>query len=249
MRQLPYLILLLSLPLWAQPPAGDDDFDVSLGFAVLANDEGYRDADNDLRVIPLLDLRYKRFYFQGIQAGLQLVDGQRFSWDVLVRPEFTEFEESESPVFAGMEDRDLSVMAGTKLDVRFPGRYALSFLAEADVTGSSDGLVGDLSLSRTFITKRTITVPSLGLIWQSEDFNNYYFGVRAGEALPERPFYEPGASSAAEASLLVRHRLTERLSLTAFGLWRAFPDEVSDSPLIEGDSSLFGLIGLAWKIR
>jgi outer membrane protein len=245
-----FLLFLLPLTLFAQPPQGqDEELSFSLGFAVLGNDEGYGDADDDPMVVPFADVRYKRFFFRGIQAGFDLVQSRQFTWKIQARPEFNGFEEDDSPLFTGMEDRDLAIMAGTALDFRFARRYTFSVVAETDVSGRNEGVVGELTLSRLFTSNRTAIIPSIGLNYQDDSFNDYYYGVRAEEVIPGRPFYSPDASLGAEAGLIVRHPLSEKLTFTLVTIWRNYPGEIKDSPLVDQSNSLFGLLGLSWKIR
>lgn len=250
MRFLGLTPLIFCLLVSAQPPQLDgDDLSLSLGFAVVANQEGYGDDDNQILPIPLIDLRYQRFSFQGIQAGFDLVQSRTWSWKITARPEFNGFEEDDGEIFAGMDDRELAAMVGTSLDFRFANRFSLSMSAETDVSGRNDGHVAEVSLSRLFTAQRTLIIPSIGVQWQSEDFNRYYYGVRPEEARPFRPAYQPEDAFAANVGVLVSHPLSEKMTLTFLGQWQPYPSEIENSPLVDEAQSLFGFFGLSWKIR
>jgi outer membrane protein len=246
-----YFILGLLFPLaaWAQPPQ-EGDFSFDLGVGVIVNEEAYRDVDTEVRPIPLVDLRYKRFYIRGINFGYLLFTGDRNQLAVTLRPQFTDLEEEDSPFFEGMEDRELAAMLGFDWDIDLGNRFSLELNLEGDVTGRNEGSVASLNLSRVFIHKRkTIIIPEISLSYADESFNDYYYGVRLTEALPERPFYEADGGLNYEASIVFRHSFTPKVTFLTIVSAEFLADEITDSPLVAEDYTTTLVTGITWKIR
>lgn len=242
-------LLFLPLTLFAQPPA-QGDFSFDMGVGVLVNDEAYREVDTEVRVIPIVDLRYKRFYIRGINFGYRLFQGDRNQLAVTLRPQFTDLEEDDSPYFVGMEERELAAMLGLDWDIDLGNRFSLEFSAETDVTGRNEGTVAGINFSRTFIHNRsTIIIPELSLQYADQSFNDYYYGVRLSEALPNRPFYEADASLNIEPSVLVRHNFTPNFGLLVLVSAEFLGDDITDSPLVDSDYTTTVLTGVTLKIK
>lgn len=249
MRYLPLFFLCL-LPTLAQPPGQSGDLSFSIGAGVIVNQEAYREVDDEVRVIPLIDMRYKRFYIRGINIGYELFRGTKSKLALTLRPQFTDLEEDDSPYFVGMEERKLSAMLGLDWDIDLGNRFSLELTGEADVTGNNEGYVGSIKLSRLFIHKRkTIIIPELSLQYADQNFNDYYYGVRLPEATAVRPFYEADGDWNYEASIMVRHSFNQTLSLLTILSAEWLGDEVTQSPLVEEDYSATLITGLTWKIK
>lgn len=248
MRILPCL-LFLPLALFAQPPT-TGDFSFELGVGVIINEEAYREVDTEVRVIPIVDLTYKRFYIRGINFGYRLFQGDRNQLAVTLRPQFTDLEEDDSPYFTGMEKREIAAMLGFDWDINLGNRFSLEFSAETDVTGRNEGTVAGINFSRTFIhNRKTVIIPELSLQYVDQSFTDYYYGVRLNEALPNRPFYEADATLNFESSVLVRHNFTPNFAFLAIVSAEFLGDEITESPLVDSDYSATVVTGVTWKIK
>jgi len=77
---------------------------------------------------------------------------------------------------------------------------------------------------------------------------NYYFGVAAGETIPGRPQYQPGATTHLTLGVSGAWKFSQRHSLL-FGLQNTrLGAAVADSPLVETRSAAFGYLGLGWNL-
>ena len=238
----------LSAPAAAQGPPDGDDLRWSLGLGVLSSPRPYVGAGNQTRVIPVLDLEYKRFYFRGVQAGYELVQGDLFSLDIVGRAQFAGYEEEDSGFLAGMEDRRETFEVGLAAAWDL-GPYEIAATATADVLGRSDGVQAGLEVTWPKIFGRGAAgvFPSLGVVWQSADFIDYYAGVEAGEARPGRPAFEAGSGLNFVAGLRGFVTMTERVRF--FGLVRVerLAEEFEESPIIDSRWGYFGLVGLTYQ--
>lgn len=189
------LTLLVSLPLAAQeegteqgPPTAPSTAQWSLGLGVISSPRPYVGAENNVMAIPIIGLNYKKLYIQGIQAGYHFVNNENFTFDARVGIVFAGLDPDDSPFLEGMEKRGSTVEGGFFFDWK-PGKFRLSASAYTDLLGRSDGQQAALDFSRSWRFNRSqwgIT-PSIGFVWQSSSFVDYYFGVSPEEARPGRP--------------------------------------------------------------
>jgi outer membrane protein len=245
------VLLLISSPLTAadQPPSTQPEVQWSLGLGVISAPRPYVGASNQVLVIPLVGLEYKRLSVQGIRVGYHLVDRADLTVDVRARYSFDGLDPNDSPFLDGMAARDGTVEAGLGLDWT-PSAWAVRLTAFTDVLGRSDGQeVGvDLSRTWTFGRYRWGLTPAIGAVWQSSNLIDYYYGVPAEEARPGRPAYSGGSAINLRASLLVFYRISARFN--AIGLFQTqwLDNEIDDSPIVDERRSTFGLLGLNYQI-
>jgi outer membrane protein len=196
----------------------------------------------------LIEFEHKRFYFRGIQAGFEVIESGRFTFDLIARAQFAGYEEGDSDFLAGMEDRretaELGFSAAWKL-----GKFEIEGTAAADALGRSDGVQASLALTwnRIFGRGKVGVFPSVGVVWQSSDFVDYYAGVRPEEALPWRRSFRGDSAVNLGAGFRSFYSLTE--SVTWIVLIRAerLADEFSESPIIDERLGYFGLTGVTFQ--
>jgi len=235
-------------PAAAQGPPPSSGPRWSLGLGAVSSPKPYKGADAELRLIPFLELSYKRFYFQGIRFGYKLVDGAELDLDVRGRYRFAGYEEDDSPYLAGMEDRRGTVDGGLALEWR-RGRFGVAASAFADLLGRSDGaeLAVNVSWAQPLADRQVLLTPAVGVEWQNAGLVDYYYGVRPDEALPGRPAYAGDAMLTARASLSLLWRASPRVAVLALVRADRLDDDVRDSPIVDERRAVFALAGLTYR--
>lgn len=245
------LILAAALPAAAQgpPPAAPDAVEWSLGLGVISAPRPYVGAGNQTLVIPLLGLEYKRLSVQGIRVGYHLIDRRDLKLDLRARYIFDGLDPDDSPFLEGMAQRDGTVEGGLGLDWSF-GAWALRASAFTDLLGRSDGQEVGLDLSRTwtFGRYRWGVTPAVGVVWQSSNLVDYYYGVPPDEARPDRPAYAGSSAFNLRTSLLVFYRISERFNAVALVQAQRLDNEIVDSPIVDARRAYFGLLGVNYQI-
>ncbi len=237
----------------AGQPAGGGGIRWSLGAGVIVAPRPYVGADAEIQPIPIIEFYSGRWFVQGIRAGYRFVDTRSIDFNVGARIRFSGLDPDDSPFLEGMEERRQTVEAGLGLDWEFAralrGAFELELRAFADVLGRSDGFETsiDLGWRRVFGPGKMILLPAVGMVYQSSDQVDYYYGVRPEEALPGRPAYRGAAVFNPRASVLFVYRFTHRWGLTTLVSVDFFDDEIESSPIVDQSSELFGLVGLAYS--
>jgi len=225
----------------------------SLGAGVIAAPRPYVGADANIQAIPIVELYSGRWFVQGIRAGYRIVDTESIDFDVRARFRFSGLDPDDSPFLEGMEERRETVEAGFGLDWEFAralgGAFELELRAFADVLGRSDGFESsaDLAWRKVFGPGKVILVPAVGMVYQSSDQVDYYYGVRPEEARPGRPPYRGSSVYNPRASVLLVYRFMQRWSVTTLVSVDFFDDEIESSPIVDQSTEAFGLVGLAYS--
>ncbi|CAM2010459.1 MipA/OmpV family protein [Acanthopleuribacter pedis] len=243
--------LLLFGFLQAQPPAGAEPGPprFSLGLGLLVNDNAYAGQDSEVIPIPLLTYRSGRFTFQGIRASYALVQSRKQTFEFALQPRFESYEEDDSEVLRGMEDREKSLDLGLAYQRNF-GRNSLNFEAMFDVLDRSGGYELDLSLQRRHRAGMWILSGDLSLGYRDKNNTDYYYGVTLPEALPTRPFYQPDAAVIPAVGVQVIRPLGRSgwqwLSIfnTSF-----LPSTIEDSPIVDKSRLSTFLTGFSYRFK
>jgi outer membrane protein len=220
----------------------------SLGLGVISSPRPYVGADNQTRLIPVIDLQYERFYLRGIQAGFQLIESERFSLDITGRGQFAGYEEDDSSFLAGMTERretfEMGLTAAWDL-----GMFGLEATVAADALGRSDGVQASLELawSKVFGRGKGGLFPSVGLVWQNADFIDYYAGVRPEEARPGRPAFEGSSALNFGAGLRGFFKVADRARFVGLLRVERLASTFEESPIVDSRWGYFGLVALTYE--
>lgn len=242
------LVLLASEPLFSQDQAPTQPSPAvrwSLGLGVISSPRPYVGAKNSVLPIPLVEAYYKKLYVQGIRAGVHLFEKGNIALDARARVTFAGLDPGDSPALEGMAERKSTVEGGFALDWK-PGKYLLSTTVFTDLLGRSGGQQVGLDLSRAWMFSRYRwgLTPSVGVVWQSSDIVDYYFGVTPEEARPGRPPFQGQSAINFRASVFAFYRLTKRVNLVGLLRVQRLDNEISSSPIVDKPRGYFGLIGV-----
>lgn len=252
--------LLISAAAHAQAPAEEPGGDAppfaepspelrwSLGLGVISSPRPYIGVDNKITPIPLIELTYKDWYVQGIQAGYHFIDTGKFTFDARIGFVFAGLDPDDSPELEGMNPKDPSIDAGFVFDWK-PGNYRLSTSIYTDILGVSNGQQAAMDFSRmwTFNRFRWGIMPSIGVVWQSSNMVDYYVGVTPEEARPGRPVFVGHSAINFRSGLFGFFSLTPRVRLTGLARFQRLDNEISESPIVDENRGFFGLIGVTYQ--
>jgi len=248
-------VLLLPLTVVAQEGEVEPDapvertFEWSLGLGVASTPRPYVGAENAILAIPLVDITYKKLYVQGIQAGFWFVENKKFDFGVRAGIVFESLDPDDSPFLTGMDERKPSIQGGLAFAWK-PGKFRLTTAANTDLMSRSDGQQVSVDFSRMWQWHgRAIGVmPSIGVVWQSSNFINYYYGVTPEEALPGRPPFSGHSAVNFRGSFLGYLFVSHRIRFVAYLEVQRLDNEIYDSPIVEDRRSMLGLFGMTVRL-
>jgi outer membrane protein len=159
---------------------------------------------------------------------------------------FEGFPYDRVPVsLAGMTGRDPGADFGLSYEQRFSWGNVFGE-ALHDISGVSRG--GELRVGYTdrWTFGRWRLAPLLMVAARDAKLNDYYYGVSAEEAQPDRPEYHPRSGFNATAGLNLRYDLTERWRFVAGLSATRWASGVHHSPIVDNRPQFGGFGGFAY---
>lgn len=220
---------------------------IGIGVGVLPEHAGARGVRP--LVVPIVRASYRdTLYINALQAGVWLLDSEdkRLRVGLSIEPRFGWKADGAQRV-AGMAARDtsldggLNVLYATSLGVFTANLYQ-------DLGGASEGQSAQVSYIRNLVASGGWFVNGVvGLQWSSAKLNDYYFGVRADEARPDRPQYRAGSSTGLQFGLNGAYQVTDRGSIL-FGINASVLGKApADSPITETRLQTIVYSGFGWS--
>lgn len=213
----------------------------SAGLAVVHRDSEYAGEGTRTRLYPNLAYDGERVYLRGAALGYRVHVDDRFELRTFIAGRLDGLDADDFGIAElarrGVDrrllsDRDDSVDIGVGASWKGAGGK-LDLDARVDVTGTSDGYAVALDYSYPLALGRSTLVPSVGAIRLSADLADYYYGILDEEVARGVAAYRPGAATVPRASLTLVHPFARRWALVGNVEYRALPDALQDSPLVE----------------
>ncbi|MEC5397390.1 MipA/OmpV family protein [Uliginosibacterium sp. H1] len=245
----PTLSVLLLLVCASGSVAAADDVPASawsVGLGVGAFSSPFKGAKTE--VIPLPYLAYER---DGLSVGLYDVDWRLarlgpVALSAVVVPRFQITEPRDSAFLDGMDSRQSTLEAGLRLALE-SDLGSLQLEARKDVLNKHQGSQIYAGYVLEFQAGPGTILPGIGVTWQSSKLADYYYGVRAAEATPQRPAYTVGNVFIPGASLEFRYMLGSNTMLMARFSMEVLPQDVGDSPIVDERRISQGIAGLIYR--
>lgn len=249
------LVVLFPVAVFAQEGGDEPDapaeriVEWSLGLGVASTPRPYVGAENAVLPIPLVDFTYKGLYVQGIQAGYWFIDNKKLDFGVRTGIVFESLDPDDSDFLAGMDERKPSIQGGLVFAWK-PGKFRLTTAANTDLMNRSNGQQVSVDFSRMwqFHGRAIGIMPSIGVVWQSSNFINYYYGVTPEEALPGRPPFSGHSAVNFRGSFLGYLFVSHRIRFLAYLEVQRLDNEIYDSPIVEDRRSMLGLFGMTVRL-
>jgi len=251
------LLCLVPAVAWAQPAPSTSDVLARqvevrwlIGAGAGISDDGYAGESTRVRPFPWIAYEGERVFWRGLSGGVHLVDGPRLGLDVMISGRFDGFDADDlgrSELARNGVDRDLLQDRDDAADVGVAvawrsraGEFKVTALADATDTSGGQELAVDYAYALHW--GRTTWVPGAGLRWQSKDMADYYYGTTDKQIARGVPAYRPGSVLVPQLSMGFSTPLGEHWQLMGAASYRFLPQEITDSPLMDGDTN--GSVGL-----
>jgi outer membrane scaffolding protein for murein synthesis (MipA/OmpV family) len=143
------------------------------------------------------------------------------------------FEEGDSELLEGLPDRAWTVEAGPTLGWRGP--VHVDWTSFLDVLRNHRGSNHLLRLSVPRAFPRGYVIPEVGYHRYTDQFVDYYYGVPAEAATPERPAYVGEAANGLSLGVAWGVRVTPHWIFTGALDIERFGSQISRSPIVDDD--------------
>jgi MipA family protein len=205
----------------------------ALGFVTRVEPSPYLEGGKRYDVLPLYLFEGERFFLHANRGGVKLVNENALRLDLFVEQRLEGFPADRLPAsLAGMATRESGIDLGLAWSQRQPWGTVQAELLH-DGGNTSKGNEFRLGYSYDWRSGPWRLRPSLNLAVRDARLNNYYYGVRAGEATAERAAYAPGAGINTSLGLYGSYDLTQRWRLLAGVSATVLDRNIKDSPIVQ----------------
>jgi outer membrane protein len=225
----------LSLYVSSQAIAGT----VTLGLGGVVAESVFKGEDTEETIFPVIAYESGDFSIDPEGAAYRLMGSEDSAYSLFAGLGISgdSYSSSDADVLKGMSRRHDGVDLGVGLEFGIgPGSVAASI--SQDISGNHKGQQAELSYEITMpINQYLVVQPSAALSWQSKDYVDYYYGVRANEATVSRAVYKGDSTvnSSVGLGLIIpinkQWRIVNQLGYTWLG------DGITDSPLVGRDEA------------
>jgi MipA family protein len=233
--------------------AAEEDSRWGLGIGVVASDNAYAGRGARITPIPVVTYDSNRFFFRGIEGGVHLYKGDWARLDAVVgarldginADDFGVTELANNGINRNLlSDRDDSLDAGFKINLE--GRYGeMQLDLLADVLDKSGGFEAKLQYGYPLkLSENLQLTPYVGADFLSKDMTQYYYGILDEEIARGVISYKPDSAVIAGAGVGLQYLFAKRWLLMGDVSYKSLPDEISNSPLVDSDSSARFLIAV-----
>jgi outer membrane protein len=199
-----------------------------------------------LQPIPAITYNGERLQWLGPNVQYGIVGSGKLRLAASASYRIGAYEEDDSPVLAGLGDRESTLLAGLGLRYELPGGINLLARYEHDVLDRIGGGQARLRVSKGFQAGIFRLVPQFAVNWLSADLANHDFGVPASAATPERPEWNVGSAVSVEAGFGSFIELSEDWRIVLNLSLEQFEDNVGDSPIVDTDRVVRGFAAITY---
>ncbi|MDB5843218.1 MAG: MltA-interacting MipA family protein, partial [Polaromonas sp.] len=204
-----------------------------LGVVTRVETSPYLEGGHRYDVLPLYLYEGERFFLHANRGGVKLRQDDAQRMDLFVEQRLEGFPADRLPAaLAGMTTRDSGLDLGLSWRLRQPWGTLQAELLH-DVGGFSKGSEFRLGYTYDWRSGPWLLRPSLSVALRDARLNNYYYGVRPGEAAPGRLAYAPGAGINTSLGLFGVYEVSQRWRLLAGVSATLLDRKIRDSPIVQ----------------
>jgi outer membrane scaffolding protein for murein synthesis (MipA/OmpV family) len=162
------------------------------------------------------------------------------AWEVMLAGtiDTAGYEPGDSAALSGMASRRWTLNAG--LGAAWRGeRFFAEAVGVTDVLGRHDGqsYVASVGMPLRLFGDHMQLVPHVDLVHRSAAYVDYYYGVRAAEARPDRPVYSGAAATGMRLAARGSWRFGDRWALSGRLAVELLGRQIADSPIVDRGTS------------
>jgi MipA family protein len=222
------------------------DEKISLGFGPYIQSQPYHQTDPILLPTPVIFFDYEIFYVRWSRLGVYFLGEENWGFSLTLQPRASGYKASDSTILTGMDTRYSSWEGGLSLAGKNDYGFA-EMLIMNDLMHHSDGYMVRGELGTMWQHDAWSLVPSVLLIYFSQDFNNYYYGVSKHEATEHRPFYKPDGGINMAIQSYLNYDLSSHWRILANARIDRLDTTIVRSPIVSDNTIISGMISLIYN--
>ncbi|ECU3284698.1 MipA/OmpV family protein [Salmonella enterica subsp. enterica serovar Javiana] len=222
---------------------------LTLGAGVGVVEHPYKNYDAQAYLFPAISYDGDHFWFRGLGGGYYLWNDTADTLSVTAywQPLFFKPSDSDNCQLRLLDKRKSTMMAGISWSHHTQYGFLRTTLA-GDVLDNSNGIVWDAAWLYRYVNGDFTLTPGVGIEWNSQEQNEYYYGVsRKESAHSGLQQYKPDDGWAPYLEVSANYRFAGDWGIYGTARYTRLSDEVTDSPMV--DKSWNGLFSTGISYR
>jgi outer membrane protein len=224
-----------------------------IGLGVAVWDTLYAGEGNRAQPFPLVTYEGEHIYLKAASVGYKFIDNDTVTFSAFVAArvdgidakDFGRRELADRGIDRDLlEDRDLAADLGLSAVLKTESAGEFEFDVRGDATGTSKGYQASIDYRYPLALGSVTLIPSVGVVSLSDKLANYYYGTLPEEVARGVIDYRPGSTTIARTSLTAIVPTGEHWTLIGSISADAYPNKITDSPLVDADSGVVPVVFL-----
>ena len=234
--------------------AADAKQKVTIGLGPYIQTQPYKQDTTPILVpSPVIFFDNSLFYIRWSRFGMYFLGKKEkdFAWgfSITAQPRTYGYTSNESKALEGMDERKTTFEAGIAFSATLDDKYIESMLL-TDILRRHDSWIFKTEIGDKYHFGKLNFYPSFIIIYQSQQFLNYYFGVKNSEKIDKiRPAYTPTDGVLIGAQTYIRYPLTKKLSTFINIRTDLIPQTAYNSPIVSKRYIYSGLFSLIYTFE
>lgn len=245
--------LLLSLFLLLQLNA-ETTQRVTVGLGPYIQTQPYKGVESTIIPSPVIFFEYSLFYVRWSQFGLYFLGEEQedYAWafSLSAQPRPYGYESSDSSYLEGMDKRENTFEGGLAFSAKYKESY-IEIMLLTDMLARNDSWILKTEIGDRYRVGDFSFYPSAILIYQSQKFVEYYYGVKASEENLSlgRYAYTPKGGFSLGLQTYIRYPITKNWALLSNVRCDKISNDAAKSPLTNQDYIYSGLVSLIYTFE
>jgi outer membrane protein len=244
MKNTPFFLSILSLAIASTSAQAE----LALGVGIAGYLNPQKGLDIREQAFPMISYTGDRLSFQFTTLTYRLASVGDLQINALASVRSQGYDSKNSQYLTGMKDRKDTLDGGLGLDWK-----GINLSVSHDILSAHKGSEVSLSYNHGFdLGKLQLSIGG-GVNWQSKELTNYYYGVNAAEAktlmvdgkIFNRIAYHVKSDCIPKANIFMHYALTDSWSLISGAEINFLPQNITNSPIVDGNISWGAFAGIA----
>ncbi len=237
----------------ASTTAGDHSAEstgLKIGINALYEEQGFRDYDNKVAILPSAFYESDKVYARGNRLGYKLWKDDKNELSVVTQYNGINYDpDNASDSFGNLDERKASFFAGASY-IRITPIGALRGQVFTDAFGDSDGTLARLTYIGKYQHENLVLYPSAGVQWQDKKYNDHYYGVTKAESDKTGiAQYTAKDSIHPYVNIMGMYEMNDNWGLFFNQNIAYHSDEQFDSPKVDSRTKFTSIVGLTYNFK
>ncbi|MBF7687864.1 MipA/OmpV family protein [Acinetobacter rathckeae] len=218
---------------------------LQIGVAGAIDIQAYKNNNFPVTTFPSIFFDSKHFYIDGDEVGVYALHTEKHQLKLNLYYDSTEFKPSDT--LSQLNKRRPALMAGGSYTYISPyGGFQI--LAEKDVQSRRHGSFATLAYLAEAHYKQWTFSPELGVQWNDQHYNNYYYGVSHAEAERSQiQEYRPKQSIQPYFSLDIGYQINPHWTLYTSHQVTRLSRQQQQSPMVDKVADVSNTLGILYR--